>query len=1024
MAEQEEPVHRRVALKVIKQGMDTKQVIARFEAERQALALMDHSNIAKVLDAGATETGRPYFVMELVRGIRITDYCDQNQLSTAERLDLFVLTCRAVQHAHQKGVIHRDIKPSNVLVTLHDGVPVPKVIDFGIAKATQGKLTDQTLFTAFEQFLGTPAYMSPEQAEMSGLDVDTRTDIYSLGVLLYELLTGKTPFDAKELLEAGLDEMRRTIREKEPARPSTRLSTMIEGELTTAAKRRQTEAPRLVHLVRGDLDWIVMKCLEKDRTRRYETANGLASDVQRHLANEPVVACPPSNSYRLRKLIRRNKLVFAAAGAVVTALIAGLAVSTWLFLREREARRNASSARQQAERARQNEALLRQQAQDMELATRRKAYASDLLTTASSLGDGNLRLARELLEGHRPRVGQEDLRGFEWRYLWGQSRGDQRRTILAHSDYVNTLAYSPDGTLLASGSSDHTVKLWNPATGGLIATCAGHSREVISVAFSQDGKLLASGSEDGLVRLWDVHTREITATITNRQPRVAFSRHLLAIATGGDQYGADGGIVALQDFALGREAMRLPDSGNRAAFSPDDKMLATANFRGLVQLWDLSARRVTRSFPSPTVRALAFSPDGAKLGWCTDSGAVWLWELAEERPLALSQDLGEPIYSLAFSPDGQVLAVGHMGHFITFWSVVGRNKLASLRGHGAEVAAVAFSPDGKTLASGSYDGTVMFWDAAGPRAEDAITNVLLDRWHSATHPVFSLDGRTLAAAMRSGSVQFWEVAACRPVFRLEMAGFPLAFSADGTFLTRDEQFGSIQAWDASNQTLLTNKPLIAVGGNYYDDAISSDQKMIAISQRGDAGRIILRSTVTGAILFALEGAGSRCLAFSPDNRTLAAGGYDHVAKLWDLASRERVWTLGGFRDTVAAVAFSPDGKLFAAGSWDSTIKVGDIGGMQELARLTGHKEGVVRLTFSCDGRTLASASDDCTVRLWNLATSRVVLVLKTARPAYFLSFSPDGQTLATGGDDGVVKFWRAPPLEQIETAENAHERVQ
>src|SRR6266536_2855565 len=353
MAEQEEPVRRRVALKIIKLGMDTRQVVARFEAERQSLALMDHPNIAKVLDAGATEAGRPYFVMELVRGIKITEYCDQNKISTDERLRLFTQVCQAIQHAHQKGIIHRDIKPSNILVTLHDGVPVPKVIDFGIAKATQGRLTDQTLFTAFEQFIGTPAYMSPEQAEMSGLDIDTRCDVYALGVLLYELLIGQTPFDARELLASGLDKMRHTIREQEPERPSTRLSTMLNVDLTHTASHRRTDSPKLIHLLRGDLDWIVMKALEKDRTRRYETANALATDIHRHMDNEPVLASPPSNLYRLQKLVRRNKTIFAALGGVALALVIGLGLSLFLFMREREARQRAVVAEQEQARLRQ-----------------------------------------------------------------------------------------------------------------------------------------------------------------------------------------------------------------------------------------------------------------------------------------------------------------------------------------------------------------------------------------------------------------------------------------------------------------------------------------------------------------------------------------------------------------------------------------------------------------------------------------------------------------------------------------------
>jgi hypothetical protein len=358
VAEQEQPMRRRVALKIIKLGMDTRQVIARFEAERQALAIMDHPNIAKVLDAGTTENGRPFFVMELVKGIPITRYCDENKLDTRQRLNLFIQVCQAIQHAHQKGIIHRDIKPSNVLVADHDGVPIPKVIDFGIAKATSDqRLTDKTLYTAIEQFIGTPAYMSPEQAKLSGLDVDTRSDIYSLGVLLYELLTGRTPFDSKRLVEAGLDEIRRIIREEDPPKPSTRLSTLGAKEQTDIARRRQSEVPKLLGLFRGDLDWIVMKSLEKDRTRRYNTVTGLANDLNRHLSNAPVVARPPSGLYRVQKVVERNKVAFAAATAVTTALLLGLGASTWLFVKEKAAHRQALAAQRAEKQLRQGNTL-------------------------------------------------------------------------------------------------------------------------------------------------------------------------------------------------------------------------------------------------------------------------------------------------------------------------------------------------------------------------------------------------------------------------------------------------------------------------------------------------------------------------------------------------------------------------------------------------------------------------------------------------------------------------------------------
>jgi len=412
LAEQEEPVQRRVALKIIKLGMETKSVIARFEAERQALAMMDHPNIARVYDAGATDRGPPYFVMELVHGVRITEFCDEHRLTLRQRLDLFVVICHAIQHAHQKGIIHGDIKPTNVMVARQDDVPVPKVIDFGISKATEARLTDKVLFTTYAQLIGTPAYMSPEQSQMGGVDIDTRSDIYSLGVLLYELLTGRTPFDPKELMKSGLDEMRRTLREKEPARPSARLSNLPLPERIKAAQSLQLEPARLVSLLKGDLDWIVMKALDKDRSRRYETANSLATDIGRYLEHEAVEARPPSWVYRLQKLVRRNRVVFIAGGAVALALVAGMGTSTWLFLKEREAHQRAAAAEQQ-------QARLRHEAE-----IREKIALTSLLVSQQKMDEADALL--DELNLTEPSVeGAAVLRAVgEWRSLnnkWKQS---------------------------------------------------------------------------------------------------------------------------------------------------------------------------------------------------------------------------------------------------------------------------------------------------------------------------------------------------------------------------------------------------------------------------------------------------------------------------------------------------------------------------------------------------------------------------------------------------------------------------
>jgi serine/threonine protein kinase len=402
-AEQVEPVRRTVALKIVKLGMDTRNVIARFEQERQALALMDHPNIAKVLDAGATPEGRPYFVMELVQGVKITDYCDQARLSTEARLALFVTVCHAVQHAHQKGIIHRDLKPSNILVSEEGQVPVPKVIDFGVAKATrQERLTDLTLFTQFEQMIGTPLYMSPEQAELSGLDIDTRSDIYSLGVLLYELLAGRTPFDPEKLMRAGLDEIRRVIRDQEPLKPSTLLSTMALEVPTAVARSRASDPGKLAARFRGDLDWILMKALEKDRSRRYQSAAMLADDLRRHLAAEPVLAHPPSRLYRLQRTMRRNKAICASIAAVGISLLAGVVVSVTLALRADAAAGRAKTA------------LARLQASaPAVLAQARGLVASGEYDAALAKFDRGIQLQPKVIENY---IGRADLLQSQFRF--------------------------------------------------------------------------------------------------------------------------------------------------------------------------------------------------------------------------------------------------------------------------------------------------------------------------------------------------------------------------------------------------------------------------------------------------------------------------------------------------------------------------------------------------------------------------------------------------------------------------------
>ena len=533
MAEQTEPVKRLVALKVIKEGMDSAQVITRFEAERQALALMDHPNIAKVLGAGTTDSGRPYFVMELVKGVAITKYCDDRRLSPRDRLALFIPVCQAVQHAHQKGIIHRDLKPSNVMIALYDGKPVPKVIDFGVAKATGQKLTEQTLFTGFGAIVGTLEYMSPEQAELNQLDIDTRSDIYSLGVLLYELLTGSTPLDHKRLKEGALLETLRLIREEEPPRPSARLSSS--ATLPVLSAQRQTEPAKLSKLVRGELDWIVMKSLEKNRERRYDTANGLAQDIERYLKDEPVQAGPPSLTYRLRKFVKRNRGLVLGTAVVVIALLAGIAGTTWGLVEAQQQSRAAAEQRDHAEleKAEAGKQRLRAEAarneaeQDRRHADEARNQKAVQLSRAEGLVyDLQFQEAYHHFQSYdlvRCRLAlddcRQDLRGPEYGYLMRQLE-PKVRTLRGHTGGVVSLVLSEDGKRLFSGSMDSTIKVWDLETGQEIRTLRGHTNAVWSLALSRDGKRLFSGSMDSTIKVWDVAAGQEIRTLRGHTAQV------------------------------------------------------------------------------------------------------------------------------------------------------------------------------------------------------------------------------------------------------------------------------------------------------------------------------------------------------------------------------------------------------------------------------------------------------------------------------------------------------------------------
>ena len=981
LAEQMEPVRRLVALKLIRAGMYDETVAHRFQAERQSLAIMDHPAIAKVFDAGSTPQGQPYFVMEYVPGLPITEYCDQRKLKIRERLELFIQACEGVQHAHQKAIIHRDLKPANILIIEVDGKAVPRIIDFGLAKAATPKPADDTLHTQYGQFIGTPGFMSPEQINPEIRDIDTRTDVYSLGVILYVLLTGQQPFETKGQ-RPPLDQWLRRLREEEPPSLSAKLSEHRENADTTAAAR-STEPKQLVRLMRGDLECITRKALERERGRRYGTPSELAADLRRHLDHEPVTARPASTAYQMRKFIQRHRIATVVAAFVAVLAIVASAAGLIAVQEKREAEFQTSQALQAQSRLLTQAAAQRLKDSDV---TGAQGIILEVLT--------NPGFARALTPTATSVF--QSIRAAEY----------QLAVIPGHRGWVWKAAYSPDGTRIVTASADKSARIWDALTGAPLAILSGHSDSVRFAAYSPDGARVVTASRDKTARIWDARTGASIGVLLGHDRVVYcadFSPDGTSIVTAsGDK------TARIWDVRTGAQLKVLSGHGENvfvSSYSPDGTRIVTASADKTARVWDARSGRlllVLSGHDGPVYSAV-YSPDSKRIVTGSLDKTARIWDADTGAELRVLAGHGEVVYSAAFSPDSARVVTASADKTARIWDAGTGAVLAVLAGHWDVVYGAVYSPDGTRIATSSADKTVRIWNA-NPDAARLVLSGHADHVNAAA---YSPDGRRIATASKDKTARIWEAgtgAALAVLVGHDDVVESVAYAPDGKRIVTGAYGSTARIWDADTGAQIT----VLLGHNAAVDAAtySPDGTRVVTGSQDKTARIW--DAGTGAQLAVLSGHDGivNSAAYSPDGARIVTGSQDKTARIWDASTGASLASLIGHEGVINSASYSPDGTRIVTASADKTARIWDANTGAALAVLVGHDSMVHSAAYSPDGMRIISASGDKTARIWDARTGAPLLVLAGHGDAvYTAAYSRDGTHIVTASADKTARIW-------------------